>query len=62
MPYNQELLPMPEGLIPLPPCETCGADICMHERVCPATDRPPGIAIDVPADGVMRTFVLDGAS
>jgi hypothetical protein len=52
-------LPISPGLVPLPPCTICGEDICGHERVCEAV--PGGavrIGIDVPADGVMREFVL----
>lgn len=39
MHYNEEIvaLPMPEGLVPLPPCEACGQDLCNHERVAPAS-------------------------
>jgi len=65
MPYNEDIvaIPMPDGLVSLPPCETCGEELCMHLRTAPPDPAGrPRIAIDVPADGVMREFVIGGAS
>lgn len=54
-------LPPPPGLVPLPPCTTCGTDMCGHEREFPNDPGgPPRVGITVPADGVMRAFDLRG--
>jgi hypothetical protein len=60
-PPNAVTLPASPGVEPLPPCATCGEDLCGHLREFPADpEGAPRVAIDVPADGVERSIFLNG--
>lgn len=55
-------LPAFEGAIPLPPCASCGEDMCAHERMYEPPPGPPieHVAIEAIADGRTYSATLDG--